>query len=312
MARHSGYRFIDLADEVLARTGRPLTGEEIWEHAEVLGVSKKLNSAGKTPWATLSARLFTETIANPNSRFIRVGQRPVRFFLKSLAGTLSEIELEKEAHRPESKESTRLRERDVHPLLCYFAFTQLTVQCKTIRHERSQKAKKSEWLHPDLVGLFLPVQAWEKETLSLGQSLGSPIAKLYGFELKLEVDFSNLRESFFQAVSNTSWANEGYLVATRFSTDAEFRAELKRLSDAFRIGIIRLDTRDPDASEIVHRSQEKTELDWETINKLTALNPDFKRFAQVVQNSLRIHEINKSDFDPVPDDPDELAKSLRK
>jgi hypothetical protein len=34
--------------------------------------------------------------------------------------------------------------------------------------------------------------------------------------MKKELNFSNLRESYFQAVSNSSWANEGYLVTAEY------------------------------------------------------------------------------------------------
>ena len=41
--------------------------------------------------------------------------------------------------------------------------------------------------------------------------------RLWSFEVKKELNVSNARKSFFQAVSNSSWANEGYLVATSIS-----------------------------------------------------------------------------------------------
>jgi hypothetical protein len=45
--------------------------------------------------------------------------------------------------------------------------------------------------------------------------------------LKKDLNFSNLRESYFQAVSNFSWANEGYLVAVEIDTDKEFMEPIK-------------------------------------------------------------------------------------
>ena len=59
----------------------------------------------------------------------------------------------------------------------------------------------------------------------------------------------NYRESFFQAVSNSSWANEGYLVAAEIIQDDELLSELECLSIAF--GIIQLDITDIDALNIV-------------------------------------------------------------
>ena len=61
----------------------------------------------------------------------------------------------------------------------------------------------------------------------------------------------NYREFFFQAVSNSSWANEGYLVAAEIIQDDELLSELECLSIAFGIGIIQLDITDIDALNIV-------------------------------------------------------------
>jgi hypothetical protein len=309
MSRGS-YTYRDLIRDTLRAVGKPLTGEEIWRYASDRGYAGKVRSVGKTPWATIVAQIYVSIANDPQTPFMKVGRRPVRFFLTELASSISAEDLRKQALRPEESTQTRLRERDVHPLLVYFAYSQLGVHCKTIQHERSSKTSKSEWLHPDVVGPYMPVDNWETVTLELSREIGAPVARLYAFELKLEVNFGNLRESFFQAVSNASWANEGYLAALRFSADPEFEAELKRLSDAFGIGIIRLDAEDPDASEIVYRSRNRAELDWETINKLASLNPDFADFTRAVRDALKIHRISPADFDGVPSDADELVAVL--
>ena len=58
--------------------------------------------------------------------------------------------------------------------------------------------------------------------------------------MKKTLNFTNLREYYFQAVSNSSWANEGYIVALGIDEDDSFLAELKRLNNAFGIGVIKL------------------------------------------------------------------------
>jgi len=304
------YTYRDLVADTLRRAGKPLNAEEIWQHACELGLDKKIRSIGKTPWATIGAQVYLSLANDPNSPFTKVGRRPVRFFLKELTGSIPPDELQRQALRPEETTRTKLSERDIHALLVYFAYSQLGVHCKTIKHERSSKSSKSEWLHPDLVGLYIPSDNWESETLELSREIGATIARLFAFELKLEINFSNLREAFFQAVSNASWANEGYLVATKFSADSEFEAELKRLSDAFGIGVIRLDVRDPDSSEIIYRSRQRVDLDWETINKLAALNRDFAEFASGVRDALKIHRINPSDFDTIHEDAEAVIAHL--
>jgi uncharacterized protein len=60
-------------------------------------------------------------------------------------------------------------------------------------------------LHPDIVGVHFPFNDFSKKTLKLQKEyLGSLKTKFYSFELKKELSFANLRESYFQAVSNSS------------------------------------------------------------------------------------------------------------
>ena len=77
------YSFLKLAAEVLAQTTKPLTYQQIWQKAKIDGFSAKLKTKGKTPWQTLGAQLYVDVRDNPKSRFVKVGKRPARFFLKS-------------------------------------------------------------------------------------------------------------------------------------------------------------------------------------------------------------------------------------
>lgn len=123
---------------------------------------------------------------------------------------------------------------------------------------------------------------------------------MFSFELKRELNFSNLRESFFQAVSNSSWANEGYLVAAEINATDDFLDELKRLSTSFGIGVIQLNLTDPDSSELLFPARSKDMLDWDTINKLT-INPDFEEFIKRITNDTKNNEIIKERYDEILD-----------
>lgn len=140
---------------------------------------------------------------------------------------LKEI-VKKEEEKIEKPKKLRFSEEDLHPFLTYYAYYFLNVFTKTLRHQKSYKRKYAQWLHPDMVGVYFP--AWEEEVKNFSKEIGMPTIKLYSFEIKKELSFSNLREAFFQAVSNSSWANEGYLVAAEIDEDEDFRLELKRLS----------------------------------------------------------------------------------
>ena len=141
--------------------------------------------------------------------------------------------------------------------------------------------------------------------------MGNTAVKLYSFELKRELSITNLREAFFQAVSNSSWANEGYLVAAIIDTDDDFLTELKRLSTAFGIGVIQLNVDDPDSTEILLPAKVKEMVDWDTVNKLSGINPDFREFLRRIRIDMTSREVRKELYDPAMEK-DDLIKFLAK
>jgi hypothetical protein len=210
--------FQKLAEEILKLSDEPLTANEIWQKATEIGLDSDLESKGKTPWATLGARLYV-----------------------------------------------------------IVAYYHLSCYTKTINHSKSGKKEFGEWVHPDMVGCIFPIDDWDNEVLQLSSVVGNTSIKFISFEIKKELNLSTLREKFFQTVSNSSWANESYLVASEISNNSDFLSELSRLSASFGIGLIRLEIEDPNSSEIILQPKTREYLDWETINKLT-MNTDFKEF----------------------------------
>jgi hypothetical protein len=170
---------------------------------------------------------------------------------------------------------------------------------KTISHNKSDKKGFGEWVHPDIVGCYFPYKDWKSEVVEVSNLMGNTAVKLFSFELKRELSITNIRESFFQAVSNSSWANEGYLVAANIDNDEDFMSELKRLSTAFGIGVIQLDITDPDSSDIILPANSKDFIDWDTVNKLVGINPDFSEFLKRIRNDMKNQEIRKELYDNV-------------
>lgn len=138
--------FIQLAIKTLEKSGKPLSPNEIWETALELNITENFNTEGKTPWASIGARIYTDVRDNENSVFIQVSKRPSKFYLKRLV--TDEMKLKKEVEKDiESKEkviskSSTFNERDLHPLLTKFinSDTHFKAYSKTIYHENSKKA----------------------------------------------------------------------------------------------------------------------------------------------------------------------------
>ncbi|MBV6477952.1 MAG: hypothetical protein HGGPFJEG_00697 [Ignavibacteria bacterium] len=285
--------FLELAERVLSEEKRPLTANEIWTLATEKGFDKQLNSEGKTPWATLGAQIYVNAKDNPKSPFAQTDSRPKKFYLKSQANQidLSDTAVSKEPTVAKKKRFDFL-EKDLHPYLTYYAYYHLHCYTKTINHSQSSKKEFGEWVHPDIVGCYFPLDDLKQEVYELSSSIGNISIRLLSFELKRELSFGNLRESFFQTVSNSSWANESYLVAAEVSEEEEFRSELSRLSTSFGIGVIKLNLEDPHSSEIIFPAKYREALDWETINKLT-MNADFKEFISIVKTDITSKKIHK-------------------
>ncbi|MBS9386516.1 MAG: hypothetical protein HEQ24_20770 [Dolichospermum sp. BR01] len=287
--------FLELAKKVIEEEKRPLTPTEIWEIAQSKDYDKELLTKGKTPAATLGARLYVEVRDNLTSEFITTGTRPKKFILRSLNNSIYNDSLE----TPTTTIEKKYLEKDLHPVLVYYGFYYLNAYLKTIQHQKSNKKVFSEWLHPDIVGCYFPFGDWEDEVVEVSSLIGSSAIKLYSFELKRELSFANLREAFFQAVSNSSWANEGYLVAAKVDSDNDFQLELERLSTSFGIGVIRLDIEDPDSSKVILPAKSRDLVDWETVNKLASINKDFSEFLKRVKKDIDCREIRREMYDPV-------------
>lgn len=269
------FGFIDFAIEVLKALDSPLSVEEMWEAGCNQGLDEKLGSSGKTPIRTLSARIYVDIKNNMDSVFIQVSKRPAKFYLKG-----KDINPEKET--PESgagRRKSKFTERDLHILLSSFVCTDEHFKCmtKAIYHEVSKREKsgKNKWLHPDIVGVHFPFDSYTDNTLKLFDVLKVNPYKLYSYEMKISLTLSNLREYYFQAVSNSSWAHEGYLAALHISEEPELMDELRRLNNAFGIGVIRLDAEHFMQSEILFSAKEKDSLDWDTINRLVDDNRNY-------------------------------------
>ncbi len=304
--------FLELAEHIVKTVNQPLTPNEIWEKARELGLDQKLNSKGKTPWASIGARLYVDIRDNPNSRFVPIGKRPTRFGLKNV--TLNDLQAVNQ--QVPILKSEKFNERDLHPLLVKFADTYYHfrgAKLKTIFHENSNKAKKgyNKWLHPDLVGVYFSfndrIREYEKVIIDFQNDFSITATKLFSFELKVSIDISNLREYYFQAVSNSSWANEGYLVALKI--DEEVIEEIRRLANSFGIGLIKLDAENIEEGQIIVPATNKKQLDIDAMDRLASENKDFADFLQNIIDDNKIKKVN-SKYDRVMDD-EEIFKYLK-
>lgn len=306
MSRKLTYK--ELIIEVLKQTKKPLNVSEIWQKALEKGLDKKLSSIGQTPTQTIWNRLLTDKI-----NFLKTSIKPTTFWLKERENELLKLDNKNEITN-EKQEKNKFHERDLHPLLVKFLYENLdfNLNCKTIYHEQSKKGKGGEdkWNYPDIVGVYFPYDDYEKETITLLENIKQISYKLFSFEIKIALNFSNLKECYFQALSNSSWANEGYLVVLQ-EIDSEVLSELRRLNQSFGIGVIKLE-KDISNSQILISAKEK-ELDIQTLNMLINKNPNFKEFIDDINKQIKVGKEAKiqANFDEIKSD-EEMEKYLKK
>lgn len=311
------YSYLDFAEDVLKEAPRPLLPIEIWELGKNLECFSKLNYTGKTPQNSLAARIYVDVRDNQDkTRFIKVTTDPARFYLKELKDKIpSNLNYDEEIDFGQKSKSIKIsdakfNERELHPILAYFAYTNQDfnkgkyIYTKTVFHENStKKGALNQWIHPDMIGFSLPIEGLPKEVVELNGFTDKDLLQIYSFELKKTIDRSNYRECYFQAVSNSSWSHEGYLVAADIRTeDTELIGELERLSLSFGIGIIYLDLHDIDSSKVLYPAKKRDKLDWKTIAKLANTNKDFKKFIKDVAYDYEKREIHPKEYDQIPDD----------
>ena len=156
----------------------------------------------------------------------------------------------------------KISEHDLYPKLMQFLAQEWDLYCLRIDEKRSKNnrgSKGNQWLHPDIITMQTMDKQWAediRQCVKLGS--GQNIA-LWSFEVKLVLNGANVRESFFQAVSNSSWANEGYLVTAAIIGE-HTEEELRILSALHGIGVIVLNTDDLSESEILLPAKRKQKL----------------------------------------------------
>jgi len=176
---------------------------------------------------------------------------------------------------PVEPKAETYKERSLHRLLSNYLQSK-NILSKTIFHETSNRADQAQkWVHPDMVGVeFNEFQESATRSLLKAAETKEYIA-LYSYELKRTIENDHqLKEYFFQALSNSSWANYGYLVAFEISEDV--MEEMERLNRSFGIGVIKLSPYKDDNTILF--AARKNELDYYTIDKLCRINTDFKNF----------------------------------
>lgn len=226
--------------------------------------------------------------------------RPRKFYFTTQSDVTEVEEAERETTNSKSSSvhDASIKEHDLYPLLSKFLYSDLEVYSKRIDEKRSHNSRGpngNKWLYPDIVGMEDLSKYWHREIKDCAQQYSDKKTKLWSFEVKILVNRSNIREVFFQSVSNSSWANFGYLVASEIEGSDTLK-ELRMLSSLHGIGFIRLDTDNPAESQIMIPAKERSEIDWDTANRLAEENKDYLDYIKLVRQFYQTGDVRISDW----------------
>jgi len=192
-------------------------------------------------------------------------------------------------------------EHELYPILIDYLQSELKLYCQRIDEKRSKNSRGSggnQWLHPDIVAMQPVDKEWNELIRSCVKQGAGQSVRLWSFEVKKELSGSNARKSFFQAVSNSSWANEGYLVATSIS-DSTVEQELRMLSALHGIGVILLNPANPSESEMMLPARSRADVDWQSVNRIVVENEDFKDYIELVSTYYQTGRVRARDWNKI-------------
>jgi hypothetical protein len=246
----------------------------------------------KTPQASVG-RILGDFIRNGDQRVKRIKKgNYYYYYLSKFEDSIKFNESNNDIEHEETEKNNGKNyiERDLHKLLStYLSADSEKIYTKTIFHESSKykKDNNQKWTHPDIVGVkFLNFKSEASKNLLKAINTIN-IFNIYSYELKKDItnDY-DLKTAYFQAVSNSSWANYGYLVALDFSDN--LYDEMERLNQSFGIGILKLS---PNAfkSKIIFPARYHN-LDFKTIDKISSYNEDFEAFIEKIEKLINAEE----------------------
>lgn len=291
----------------LGELNKPTFYIDLYNHI----ISKKYYDFGATKKPALSVSgILTDFIQKGDTRVKRIKQASgYSYYLTKNEQNIGIDVLTGATETVTTKEITidknkNYDERDLHKLLSSY-LKNTGIYSKTIFHEQSDYRKDSNqiWTHPDMVGIkFLSLQT--KASQNFLKSINRvDTFKLSSYEIKKEINSdSELKKAFFQAVSNSSWANFGYLVAFEFSDS--LTEEMERLNQSFGIGVIELNA-NPYQSKILFAAKFRN-LDFKTIDKLCKINKEFEKFIEQTEKLMtaedRYYKSTEKELDEFCDD----------
>ncbi len=290
-------------------TGNRFTARQIAQHVVDAYPQECNEKKSRSENISNNAELFQQIVREIGSRVPRLQKkeanvkmtegRPRKYFYSEKSDTDEAQDAENAVYVSGNGAGNIKNEHGLYPILSAFLWDEFGIYSKRIDEKRSSNRRGSNgnrWLYPDVVGMEDLSADWHQEVKDCVEQYSDKRTKLWSFEVKRYINRSNIRECFFQAVSNSSWANFGYLVAEVIEGQDVLK-EMRMLFSAHGIGLIKLDVENPSESEIIVPAKERPEVDWDMINRLVDENKDFLDYIKLVKQFYQTGEVRAHDWD---------------
>ncbi|MDE2595920.1 MAG: HrgA protein [Sphingomonadales bacterium] len=200
---------------------------------------------------------------------------------------------------PEFLWSYNGREFELYPMLTRYLSAEWGLYSRRIDEKTASNRRGPQgnrWLFPDLVAMEDLTSDLSKDVREWHAISGFKKVRIWAFEVKIVLNRSNVREAFFQTVSNSSWANFGYLVAADIQSD-ETMKELRILAALHGVGLIKLNYENPEDSEVKIPARERVDMDWANADRLARENRDFMEVVTLIREFHQTGSPKKRDWD---------------
>ncbi len=170
----------------------------------------------------------------------------------------------------------------------------LKIESEKFDHTKALKEKKgiNHWRYPDIIGIRKR-NYLENGILKIADLTGQKYyPEIWSFEVKIDLLKGNMRNYFFQCLSNSGWANRRYVVVVtdlkqRTKIEDEVIAEFRKLSLRYHVGLIQITSMNTTLSEEGSSSIlvdcPRQDLDLEIMNDLCISLPEFKDWLESLE-----------------------------
>lgn len=184
-----------------------------------------------------------------------------------------------------SDSAPHILEKDLYPKLIEFISSEFGAAAFRINEATASNRRGpggNKWLYPDVVAIEALTAGMNKEVVEAVRFSGERRARLWSFEVKRLLNRSNVREAYFQAVSNSSWASFGYLATSEIEGSETIR-EIQMLYAVHGIGLIEIDLNSPTESVVSIPARERLSIEWTMCSRLADENKDFATYMKRVR-----------------------------